>query len=232
MYQKLFLSGLEFSWSKMSEKKLVSEIIVDLEKKMDQMLKMISALDLNIKIISNKLNLIKTNSTSISPEKYSISPTETIENNLIKSADKMGKIPVSQTPLHTSKSNTDVVRRTNRADAIPITPPNSVETINFKDYDDAVVSPNAFIPITSKVVDSKGKGIFLAEIEILEISTKKITKIRAKGDGRWETAVPIGNYELTVSKRIPGNKEKIVSKQSFVVDGSSIPLKLKEVELK
>jgi hypothetical protein len=85
------------------------------------------------------------------------------------------------------------------------------------------------IPTMQRIVDKNGKSIFLADVEITDLSTSQlIFKTRTNGTGKWMASLGIGAYRVVISKRASStaNKEKLEATQDIQVDGSKKPLEL------
>lgn len=83
------------------------------------------------------------------------------------------------------------------------------------------------IPIMQRVVDANGKSIFLADVEIVDLSTmQQIFKNRTNGTGKWMASLPLGAYRVSIHKRESLSKDKLEAVQDIQVDGSQTPLEL------
>jgi hypothetical protein len=83
------------------------------------------------------------------------------------------------------------------------------------------------IPVMQRCVDKNGKSIFLADVEITDLSTGQQTfKTRTNGTGKWMASLGIGAYRVVISKRAAQNKEKLEAIQDIQVDGAQSPLEL------
>lgn len=83
------------------------------------------------------------------------------------------------------------------------------------------------IPVMQRCVDKNGKSIFLADVEIIDLSTgQPFFKTRTNGTGKWMASLGIGAYRVTISKRASQNKEKLEAVQDIQVDGAQSPLEL------
>lgn len=83
------------------------------------------------------------------------------------------------------------------------------------------------IPVMQRCVDKNGKSIFLADVDIVDLSTgQPIFKTRTNGTGKWMASLGIGAYRVTISKRASQNKEKLEAVQDIQVDGTQSPLEL------
>ncbi len=83
------------------------------------------------------------------------------------------------------------------------------------------------VPIMRRVVDKNGKSIFLADVEITDLSTSQpVFKTRTNGMGKWMASLGIGAYQVKIGKRAAMGKEKLEATQDIQVDGTQSPLEL------
>lgn len=255
------------------EPRKASEVLLELESKIDILLGIVKSQDLNNKIISNKLNTVMEKMERL--EKQPTSPKITVEavNTLPTSFNQMpqsesGKqIPVSSDfnlPLDEAPNG---FRRTSRpetyaGDDAYLRPPPKVQAPKFPTQlpknlpvkAEVIVPPAAInrtqgqvfppppmkdattpannvvqnaIPVMQRVVDANGKSVFLADVEITDLSTmQSVFKSRTNGTGKWMASLPIGAYRVIIRKRESLTKEKLEAAQDIQVDGSQSPLDL------
>lgn len=86
---------------------------------------------------------------------------------------------------------------------------------------------NSFIPVQQKVLDAKGKSLFLVDIEVTDLSNNKVVhKTRTKPTGKWDGSLPVGEYQVTM-KRVIDNTN--IPKSHYIkvsIDGSSSKVQL------
>jgi len=89
------------------------------------------------------------------------------------------------------------------------------------------------IPVMQRCVDKNGKSIFLADVELTDLSTSQpFFKTRTNGAGKWMASLGIGAYRVVITKRASGNKGTMEAVQDIQVDGSKSPLELPMVIIK
>jgi hypothetical protein len=89
------------------------------------------------------------------------------------------------------------------------------------------------IPLMQRCVDKNGKSIFLADVELTDLSNgQPLFKTRTNGAGKWMASVGIGAYRVVITKRASGNKAMLEAVQDIQVDGSKSPLELPMVIIK
>lgn len=82
------------------------------------------------------------------------------------------------------------------------------------------------IPVKQRVVDSSGKSIFLADVEIFDENNQSKAKTRTNGNGKWSASLPIGNYKIVIKKRDSLTKEGKEILQQVQIDGTKTPMEL------
>ena len=89
------------------------------------------------------------------------------------------------------------------------------------------------IPVMQRCVDKNGKSIFLADVELTDLSNgQPFFKTRTNGAGKWMASLGIGAYRVVITKRASGNKGLMEAVQDIQVDGSKSPLELPMVIIK
>lgn len=92
---------------------------------------------------------------------------------------------------------------------------------------------HGIVPVEQRVVDHNGKSVYLADVEIVDLSTgDQISKSRTNGTGKWMAALPIGQYRVTIKKLESLTRARVENIQTVTVDGSQSPLKLPMVIIK
>jgi hypothetical protein len=232
------------------EPRKATDVILELESKIDIALNLIRNQDLNIKLLSNKLNLLleKSNSESnkIIVEAVNTIPQSNIEKTIPVSSEN--KLPLEQNPKgfrRTSRPETftgddaylnkpdnkstvtfPMQMPKNMATA-EIVVPDQVKPTSLNKEKAQVEAPSNAIPVVQRVVDKNGKSVFLADIEIINAANNEpISKTRTNGTGKWMASLPVGQYKVIAKKRESLTKEKVEVVQTIMVDGGSSPLEL------
>lgn len=87
------------------------------------------------------------------------------------------------------------------------------------------------IPTTQRIVNSNGKSVFMADVEIINaVTTEPISKIRTNGTGKWSASLPIGSYQITIKKHDIAQDLKSI--QNIEVTGTKSPFELPVLILK
>jgi hypothetical protein len=94
-------------------------------------------------------------------------------------------------------------------------------------------SSGASVPVMQRIVNNKGKAVFLADVEIIDSSSKEqVFKGRTNGTGKWMASLPVGMYHVKIRKMEPATKERTEVGQDIQVDGSQSPLELQTMIIK
>jgi type IV secretory pathway protease TraF len=227
------------------EKRSASEILIQLENKITTLLHLSHSQDLNLKILSNKLNAV----IEIL-EKNHISLPENIESNSLSISTPESNSSVVVPLLVPEATNEPVgLRRTSRPSAnasredsvkliapqqnaeiiLPsaTTPTQEPQDLEFKDYNSDVK-----IPLMQRVVNDTGKSVFMADVEVFDDKKQSVFKTKTNAVGKWMASLPSGKYSVMLSKRDPSSKQKLESRQEIIVDESELPFNLPLLILK
>jgi hypothetical protein len=227
-----------------------SDIILELESKVDSLINLVRSLDLNLKILSNKINDIAGRLNSVNGGVINSKSSITIEavggkvipqyNNSFMPPNSQNLIPITagqaisveKEPLgflRTSRPETfdglvaPVISPPNNEAIVPTAPPAIKEASSKK----------GGIPVAQRVVDKGGKSIFLADVEIIDsVTGGQVCKTRTNGVGKWMASLSAGNYKVIIRKRESTTKEKMEAIQNISVDGSTSPFELKTLIIK
>jgi hypothetical protein len=263
-----------------NEPRKASDVLLELEKKLDVVLGIIRNQDLTIKILSNKLNSLLDNSnkqlnssqqkivveavnTSNTPQQMHVSQFQQLpELNPEK------QIPVSSESTLPLETEPKGFRRTSRpetfsgdnaylsqAPKFPVQLPqnkNQMQPPPGRAVAEIVVQPKKeqqisqqknqqentstlqnTIPVMQRVVNSHGKSLFLADVEILDLSNmQQVFKTRTNGTGKWMASLGLGNYRVIIRKLDSATKERLEVPQDIQVDGSHSPYELPAIIIK
>jgi hypothetical protein len=263
-----------------------TDVLLELESKVDTALSIIRAQDLNLKLLSNKLNsliekldkqpelksfvnrapqfTVEAVQTSAAPPQFA--QPAPVEKQVPIFSDY--KLPVEEAPLG--------FRRTSRPETYsgdvylpkPVEPkPAEPPAVKFPTQvvkappgrtagpAEVMVPPQATkqpppqsstpptqpqaqankgsVPVEQRIVDKNGKSVFLADVEIVDLTTgDQIFKTRTNGAGKWAAALAVGSYRVTISKRESLTKQKVEVVQDVQVTGMESPLMLQMMIIK
>jgi len=226
----------------MENPRKATDVLLDLEQKMDLLINMFRTNDLNYKVLSNKLNqlfdlvdkLQKGNAPKFSIEAIESSPLM----SQIKPSEK--QIPIFAEATVPVDNNPVGFRRTSRPETFTDVPaaPKPIKTeaeiivskpIEHKEVREKPLITNSVnaVPVVQRIVDRNGKAIFLADVEVINpVNNEQLHKVRTNGAGKWMCSLVPGTYRVLINKRESLTKEKLESVQEIVVDGTKSPLEL------
>jgi putative ATP-grasp target RiPP len=269
-----------------NEPRKASEVLLELEKTVNILLSIIRAQDLNIKILSNKLNTVIENMNKQPPAaKFTaeavhtarpLPPVSPFQQTF--ELDPERQIPVSSEARLPMEMEPQGFRRTSRPETfagddsylpqstpqtdkiqMPKAPPGRGGPTPPPGRTAEVVVPPAAtkqkataptakqqhqqprtqnivqnaIPVMQRVVDSSGKSLFLADVEIIDLATmQSIYSTRTNGMGKWMASLGIGTYRVLIRKmeKLTGSKKE--TPQDIQVDGTQSPLELQTIIIK
>jgi len=261
-----------------TEQRKASDVLLDLETKIDKLISLTEAQNLNARILSNKLNdvmtaLSKQSAVVAKPTVEAVNVVPAIMTSPLQKfqpLDPERQIPIySETRLPETNSPQGF-RRTARPEtfagedktAEPVAPkfpvqlpkgapppgrgPMSEVTAPMppvkaapqqKPANKTLKSPlvqNA-IPVYQRIVDKNGKSIFLADVEVTDLSSgQPIHKTRTNGTGKWMASLGVGAYRVVIRKRenSTADKSALEAIQDIQVDGQHSPLELQTLIIK
>lgn len=257
-----------------NEPRKATDVLLELETKVDVLMGLVRSQDLNIKILSNKLNEVlgKLEKQTTSPQKITVEAINTVRApttpfQQMQTSDPERQIPVSAETTLPSTNTPQGFRRTSRPETfagddaylgpkedrqVPkyptqlLNPPPGREspsqpapeaplppkpvTVAKQDKNQAKpvqqIVQNA-IPVVQRIVDKNGKSIFLADVEIIDLTTSQpMFKTRTNGTGKWMASLGVGAYRVSIRKQPSQDREKIEVDQDIKIDGSKSPLEL------
>lgn len=274
------------------EPRKATEVLLAIEAKIDTILSTVRASDLNVKVLSNKLNeLMKSLDKLANTPKVTVEAVQTQPVVPNQAAVIFGQIPTNSDPSRTvvvtadSKLGVDDTpqgfRRTSRPESydlqgddsylkkqgvppprsqimppgpkpppgrsmgenVALPQPSSPPVKNRVAENPQSPSPvqkqateamaHGIIPVEQRVVDKNGKSVFLASVEVIDLSSgEQVSESRTNGTGKWMAALPVGQYKVSIKKLESLTKERIEAIQTITVDGSQSPLKLQMVIIK
>lgn len=232
-----------------------SDVLLELETKVNQLLGLAKNQDLKLGLISNKLNAVME-----LMRKAPVAPAPTFSAEVadeVFPSYQSKEIPVISEETLPQEHNPKGFRRTSRPEsyagdnAIPpkqkatpkpppgraevFVPPQAMAKIQSQAPTDIpILAPVAqeqgnsnVVPVMQRVVDRNGKSVFLADVEIIDLTTSQpIFKTRTNGTGKWMASMVPGHYKVLIRKVESLTKERVETPQEIIVDGSKSPLEL------
>jgi len=244
----------------MPEPRKATDVLLDLEGKVNILLDIIRSQDLNIKLLSNKLNTIINGMGSSSSPKFTAETTQSLPPAAFKmpEADPNKNIFIEAESAIPQTNQPDGFRRTSRPETFVKQPANKpsneevklsgrpaevvvqpreaakpVEMPQTKPSEDEQSSGQGHIPVSQRCVDKNGKSMFLASVEITDLSTNQLVcKVKTNGTGKYLTSLGVGNYRVLIRKGESLTKDKLEASQDIKVDASMSKLDLPVIIIK
>lgn len=240
------------------EPRKASDILLEMESKVEILLNLVRTQDLNIKILSNKINELNDKCKQLPTQPVAPVKIEVVETHRSASISSEVVLPQEVAPKgfrRTSRPETysgDDKYLSGNAETVVVPKfPTQIPKMPTQLPDPEVVVPVKNItkpameftempekrsvdannvPIMQRVVSKTGKSVFMADIEIIDLSTmNSISKTRTNGTGKWMASLPIGKYRVFIKKRESVNKDILEVSQDINVDGSQSPFELKTI---
>ena len=240
----------------MSERTAI-DVLLALEKKETENNFLLKSLDLNIKVLSNKIteviSLIKdapsyeasspdyvqlhSNQNQLFPAIPNTTPSPSIQNMKVEEEWKPA-IPLTteEVPVgfrRTSRPETfedpriTASRKNTPTPSLPV--PEMKVPVSIAE--EAPMSNGSRMPISQRITDRNGKAMFMADVEIIDAQGHTEAKIRTNGVGKWQASLVPGRYRVNISKFDTATKQRIQVAQDLVVDEKT-PKELQTVIIK
>jgi hypothetical protein len=223
------------------KQRTASDVLLSLENKIDQLMQMQRNQDLNIKIMSNKLNhmidaLTNMSSDPVAPastDPYTIAtapPSPQIpEGFKVKVQDELVFPKETGLPIEAAPVG---FRRTSRPETYSASSPEQKNTPTpampqpvmhtakvIQSNTQHIPSEANRIPVMQRVVDKNGKSLFMAQVEIVNSQSNIVeAKTRTNGLGKYQATLLPGNYKITIRKNETANKQNIEMTQNITID--------------
>ena len=240
----------------MDNARKATDVLLDLESKVDVLINLVKSQKLTQEILSNKLNialeLLEKNSvenkTSL-PEKpkFTIEASDNEKNilinsdfNLLTESEPKGFRRTSRPETYSKPAIQKHKNVVEKPAEVIFNPPN-LETFNNESLTsnkpqediskkEILQSP---IIVSQRIVDVNGKSVFLAEVEVKKNDTLElVSKTRTGATGKWSIPLNTGIYKLFIKKRDLKTKEVVTTTQDLTVDGNNSLLTLDTLILK
>ena len=167
-----------------------SEVLLSVEQKLSTVLQLLYNHDMTNKLILNKLNTLSGGLNTITAP---IMPP--VSTSISAPIEKI--IPMQQTPI---------IRKNIRFE-------------NAKETQDIEQSSKK-IPVVQRIVDEKGKDLFMAQVEICTQDNESVQKVKSNAIGKWSAVLKPGKYLVKIIKTNTETKQKLESTQEIIIDGT------------
>jgi len=194
-----------------------TDVLISIESKLESLLNHHKSQDLNLKILSNKLNtlvdalpkLIEATKEKPAPPKFTVEIADSAPQLTKINSDSNIKLEVTpQSDRRASRDSDDY----------------------FRDYDDKslviekkIEAPvnkvtDKIVQVTQRIIDKNQKSIFLADVEIKSLGGDFSQKAKTNSVGKWSANLSPGQYRVSISKRESNTRQKIDVTQDISVD--------------
>lgn len=250
----------------MDNSRKASDILLDLEAKIDQLTSMLHAQALDIRVLSNKLNKLmeQTKDLPAPPPPVTSYSAAADEGRMHSVLAQSRGVPIKVSDQLPMQDTPQGVRRNSRPETSgnsrqPMSmqsqskvsiqdpsPPDMSQFIRakqpaqmaepeeqpeFRAFENLPPQAEATnkVAVTQRITEKNGKSVFLAEVEVFDEGGNQVFKTRTNGVGKWQAALPIGNYRVRIGKRESVTKQKVEKTQNITVDGRVSQLILEQV---
>ena len=216
----------------MSDPKKASDVLLELDAKVDTILGMVQLYDTNLKLILNKVNQTHAAVTNliVNSNLSDLQKTEIqqqlapLQNSNVVDVPKGVPIRLATEfpgqrrlePRNISEPNTQVQFTERAPEPAPAPPPISSQDLGRK------------IPVTQRIQDLQKRDLFMADVTILSMNKDIVAKVKTNALGKWNAVLSPGKYIVSISKTDPTTKQRFGDTQEIVVNGSekicSLPL--------
>ena len=199
------------------EQRKASDILLSLEDSVKRLTKIVEAQSLNIKILTNALQKLANNELVV--DDLNLNSTIVLPTNSMLSPDKEEAFIDSEFNVQEDKSPNGF-RRTSRsssedAEVVKTNIPATLTETKNPVIDNSGANK---IPIVQRVVDKSGKSLFLAQVDIFDLNSKLVAKVKTNTNGKYQAQLPPGKYKVEISKFEPMTKTKLEAAQSITID--------------
>lgn len=197
----------------MDERK-ATDILLDLESKVDSLLAYYKVIDFNLKMILTKLQMQKIESNqNIELPKVSEN-VGTVEAFIPETKGKKAKTIKSTVPPPTQPP---IPSAATPAISSVSAPPEEVFPEQDEGLKKAVVKSGKKVAVQQKIMYPNGKNMILAEIKITTSSGELIKTTRTDSSGKWKAVLVPGQYIVNIASRILQDQPKIEKSYAFEV---------------
>jgi len=232
----------------MSDIRKASDILLTLEATLEKVLGYVHNMDMNIKTISNRLNMLE--KTSVTPKWSPPSMTREAVGETAPSPELLAAAAKSQMPglkpgvqlgpqrtmiatpkgqqISTTEEDEEYTfvdeQQQLEVDTKPIGQRRGVRT------EEPDPNSERKMPVQQRIIYKDGKNVCLANVEIFQTGNKGefnlIKKLRTNSAGKWAVALAPGKYLVSISKAGTSSKPNVEVSYSIDIPVSNVPLEL------
>lgn len=202
------------------------EDLKNLEKKIEELQKMVKSQDLLIKGQVNRFNEIAVNLQTLIKKLDTVGLTQKIPEVPPQKPDVVNTIPEeliikeSDKPLQPGRHQ-------------KVEPYDDSE---FQDHSDSsenvVIDLNFKAEVSQRVLDSNNKSVYMAAVEFKDKKTKELVlRVTTKPHGKYNATIPIGIYEVVISKQASLSRPRLEKTVELNIDGTNKKIELPDIVL-
>lgn len=199
----------------MSERTAI-DILLEIENKVDNIVKLMHTIDMNNKILSNKLNSLsdKIGHNADAP-KFSV---EVSDNDMLKTSTVTQQIALSNKKVDRVSPLVKAQEKPVVAKQEPLS--EKEEFPEFVPEQKINITPNTS-PVIQRVLDGKNNKLYMAEVKIFDKEGNVLIKTTTNSAGKWNASLPEGNWKVLVSKSASVNRPKLEEIQIITVKANN-----------
>lgn len=176
-----------------------TDILLDLERKLDLLLGYYQAVDFSQKLVLTKLSAIEKKLIEY-PLITKESSNDFLDPGLNVSIEQEISLDLKPAKRRDQRlANSPMLEQSQVTFPNP-SPPKPIETII------GVVKP---VPVQQKVIYPDGKNVILANVEIFDLNGKIVKKTKTNSAGKWNAVLVAGKYKVHVSKNATSEKPHV-----------------------
>lgn len=200
--------------------KKASDLLVEMDQKLDTILGIVKNQDNLIKILNNKISKI---SSPVAPSNQIL--VEQPDSSIRLKTEVQPTNSVTQLPGLKPGVTFPGIQQNNQS--------NLVESNNDSDDDFVNVEYESLVgrkvAVQQKITYADGKNICLASVEITGGNLSSPKKLKTNAMGKWMTVLEPGNYTVSVIKNGNKTKQNVSISSNFVVPESDKPVELPSI---
>jgi hypothetical protein len=227
----------------MTDQRTATEVLLSLEKKIDQQVHLYHSIDLNIKVLSNKLNQViqlintpmpdeqgfsmygGTNAGTAMPDDLNPHKIATAPPSRMKIEDEW-KPPIPITTETAPVGERRISRPPTPGMQAPKPSPKPLKSVPTPSFPvPEMKAPTSItpppihtgkVPLSQRIVDRNGNSIFKADVEVQNNEGTTIWKGQTNTTGKWQASLDPGNYHVQVRKQSANQRLQVA--QDLVVN--------------
>ena len=233
----------------MGEQRSATEVLLEIEQKVEYLIKQLASTDLNIKILSNKINNLSQGQL-VAPVATATPPVQNTNQQFSNTnifnqpnvplgqvkIDPEQQLPITDSVVGQRRTSRDasfgvvaepvVQRQSNQQSLLPSPPQQQPQPVaqataldSSKQQNQADKSHQLKVPVSQRIVNEKGKAIFLANITISDEKGNVVENgKRTSANGKWNALLSPGRYKVSIVKN------KVESLQDITVGNQPLEL--------